>query len=571
MNLILIHIGASEPPSYLYDNLEILSRLCKKSKKYFITNISHIKNSNNYFDFEVIPSENIERSIESTNLENKISIDKEYRNGFWQNTTTRFAILHDFIKSNHLIDNIHIENDVVLYKDPANYVNYFNSFGGISFPTVVDWGIGSVVWIKNGFFSEQLIIKFSENCNVHDMENLGLFSKTVNGFKALPTIPISYQSNKLYDENFCELHDTNIIFDAAALGQYLGGVDPANSISETFFFINERTTLEFDKFQIQWEITNGIKFPIIISNNLRFEIFNLHIHSKKIFNFSPYNFYSAIDFKNINSYHNIYLNSDICILKNSINNFNLVNIYTNTNFHFPLVLSNTEYYVPTIDDLSLIDKSYCIFIDEDSILYFIKLVLHRLKNPHKLIFSNNSDIIHNFAFELNSYINLQQIFLINCQFSGVKFKSWLPVLNSLSINLVDNHNNLLISLQEIKKTSTIYCNTDHNNFKTFNKHYNLVSFIYNEDDSNDFIKHLELLKSSKFYLFLDADINYTLLHQCFMLNSIPIMLKSNWEQSFFEYPIITLNNWEEFSNLDFDKLYLLYNSNFIINKINYLF
>jgi hypothetical protein len=565
MNLILIHLGSSQPPNYLYNNIEIISRLCINSKKFFITNNFHINNNINYFDFEVIPAEFIERSEESLNLENIISIDKDFRNGFWQYTSTRFAILHDFIKSNNLINNIHIENDVVLYKDPSNYLSYFNDFGGISFPTVYEWGIGSIVWIRNFYFSELLITKFSQNVNAHDMENLGIFSKSYDGFKALPTIPVNAQVDNLYDDKFSVLNDSNIIFDAAALGQYLGGVDPANSISDSLFFINERTALDFNKFQLQWEITKGIKYPVLIINNIKYEIFNLHIHSKKIANFSPYNFYSLEYYNNINSFHNIYSKSDICILNNSYRSLGINISYFDTFFYFPTTTLENKYLVPNSDDINIIDNSYCIYIEEYSILFFIKLILFRLKNSHKLVFYNNSDLIYNFAIELNSQINLHEIFLVNYKCNGVKFKSWTPILKSSYINFKENHTIISSNLDIIVKSPIIYCNRDCQEIKIYTSQskYLLIFNSYNEDSVEDFTNHIKLLRSSKFYFFLDAIIDWTLLQQCLLFNSIPVMLKTNRHDAFIEFPIIFLDNWQELSNIDLDKLYLLYSSNFI--------
>ena len=53
----------------------------------------------------------------------------------------------------------------------------------------------------------------------------------------------------MYNENFQEF---NSIFDAAAIGQYLGGVDPRNSPGDTRGFVNETCVVNYDKYEFTW-------------------------------------------------------------------------------------------------------------------------------------------------------------------------------------------------------------------------------------------------------------------------------------------------------------------------------
>jgi len=82
----------------------------------------------------------------------------------------------------------------------------------------------------------------------------------------------------------CKNSDTfPFIFDAAAMGQYLGGVDNPR---DTRGFINESCAIRYDLHQFEWEIIDGIKKPfLVMKNGQRKPIFNLHIHCKKVASF----------------------------------------------------------------------------------------------------------------------------------------------------------------------------------------------------------------------------------------------------------------------------------------------
>jgi hypothetical protein len=76
----------------------------------------------------------------------------------------------------------------------------------------------------------------------------------------------------------------NVIFDAAAMGQYVGGVDPRNIPGDTRGFVNETCVIKYCyEGQIFWEIEDGVSKPFFRTNFGKvLKIFNLHIHSKEL-------------------------------------------------------------------------------------------------------------------------------------------------------------------------------------------------------------------------------------------------------------------------------------------------
>jgi hypothetical protein len=78
------------------------------------------------------------------------------------------------------------------------------------------------------------------------------------------------------------------IFDAAAIGQYLGGIDPRNtSDSSTIGFINESAVYDPRKLYLETGIDEkGRKCYYARSQMGLWRINNLHIHSKNLTEFA---------------------------------------------------------------------------------------------------------------------------------------------------------------------------------------------------------------------------------------------------------------------------------------------
>ena len=97
----------------------------------------------------------------------------------------------------------------------------------------------------------------------------------------IDTLPIFITDNNtpehtLLTKNF---YKYNAIFDGAAIGQYLGGIDPRNTSSKnTVGFINETCIIDYSKYKFEWCKNK----PYIIIKDIKYEIINLHIHSKNL-------------------------------------------------------------------------------------------------------------------------------------------------------------------------------------------------------------------------------------------------------------------------------------------------
>ena len=168
----------------------------------------------------------------------------------------------------------------MLYKNLTNY-----QFNTDKIATVFDCYnrvIPSIIYIPTPDHFKVIIEKYQYSLN--DMQNLSKFDETV-----IERLPI-YTDLKTNDETNMvtkNFNKYNTIFDAAAIGQYLSGVDRRNISGDTRGFVNETCVIKYKSNNFFWikdELTL-LYTPHISVNNENIPIFNLHIHSKNLTDF----------------------------------------------------------------------------------------------------------------------------------------------------------------------------------------------------------------------------------------------------------------------------------------------
>ena len=278
MNLILVSIGNFQ--EYILDNIKQLLIL-EISNIYVITNSVFFDKFDLYKDKINLIA--IETLNESFDFSNKTSLDKGFRNGFWTLTSLRFFYIYSLMEKYNLTNCIHIENDVLLYYNITTIQNHFNdNYVYIPFDTYKR-NIASIIYIPNCNVFKNVLDKYDFTKN--DMENFFHIKISTGLIQNMPIFPINFVTSK--EELFVSLNFNtfNFIFDAAAIGQFLGGVDPRNMPGDTTGFVNETCVIKYNKYNFIWEIENNIKKPYLVINNLKIPIFNLHIHSKNLLKF----------------------------------------------------------------------------------------------------------------------------------------------------------------------------------------------------------------------------------------------------------------------------------------------
>lgn len=278
MNLILVSIGNFQ--EYILDNIKQLLIL-EISNIYIITNYVFFEKFEIYKDKINLIA--IETLNDSYNFFNKTSLDKGFRNGFWTLTSLRFFYIYSLMEKYNLTNCIHIENDVLLYYNITTIQNRFNdNYVYIPFDTYKR-NIASIMYIPNYNVFRNVLDKYDFTKN--DMENFAYIKFNTGLIQNMPIFPVNFVTSKeelFVSQNF---NTFNFIFDAAAIGQFLGGVDPKNIPGDTSGFVNETCVIKYNKHNFIWEIENNIKKPYLVINKLKFPIFNLHIHSKNLLKF----------------------------------------------------------------------------------------------------------------------------------------------------------------------------------------------------------------------------------------------------------------------------------------------
>jgi hypothetical protein len=273
MELILVMLNNYQ--EYIIDNLNNLLRFNNKN----ITLITDKKFKQHFTDFNVnlVYIEDLDENyINYTN-----SLNNTFRNGFVYLTSYRFIAICKYMKKYNSTNILHIENDVLLYKN-IDTINFHNKNKILITMDNYNRCIPGIVFIPNYLLLQECLNNFVTGKN--DMENFAICYNKLNILDTLPIInKINNNSNlEFLSKNF---NSYNTIFDAAAIGQYLGGIDPRNNPNETIGFINETCLIDYSKYKFIWINENNLNIPYIVINNINIPIVNLHIHSKNLKNF----------------------------------------------------------------------------------------------------------------------------------------------------------------------------------------------------------------------------------------------------------------------------------------------
>ena len=542
---------------YIYDNIKQLLLL-----NYNVTVIISDNLKDMFKNIENIKIV-LTSSINDSNFNSLSKLDDSFRGGFWKLTSARLFYLYNYLKTNNIQHSIHIENDVMLY-------------GKVNIPDLSKvWltmdsnsrCIPGIIFIPDYISIERLIIDYIFDKN--DMENLAIFFN--NNRDKCMTFPL-IQSNMYYDKQdiFSQNFDSfNCIFDGAAIGQYLGGVDPRNIAGDTRGFVNETCVVDYSRYQFIWRLdsyTNLYK-PNIIINEREIPIMNLHIHSKQLNRFSVRN---PLEIKLIP----IKLDEEFIKLTN-IDNYitgerfqSLADVFLGLpeDFQFnPIICQSSK-----LCDISTITSSY----NNPKIVFcyihrlnILKNILCFFQNPFILLTHNSDEIIDD-TYAVLLYSNK----LIRWYAQNIQIKH--PKLCMLPIGLANKmweHGNLNIIESIItnfqKKTKNFYfyfeiltnlpvrehCRTEiEKKGLIFGNRCNFSTYIHD-------------LAQYKFAICPPGNgIDCHRIWECYYLGVIPILLRSCFSEQLQEsLPCILLDKWSDFNS---DEIIPKYNQ--LIEELN---
>lgn len=286
--LILSHIGG-DLPNHFFDCV-------KQTRKFFNGKISLITNSKNLDELSEHNIEIININFENTRFEiaKKINFYGHPSNDFWLYSLSRFFFIEDYVVSNKINDFVIYENDILIYSDLNNMIEKlsiiykniaitigddFRATTGFSFfksyQDLIRMNDDIIDIIETPNKMKDIEKNYSDCCP-SEMVFIRKISKDKDYIKPLPLFPEDDYYN-----------DLKFVFDPAAYGQFLGGT--SRDYGSLDDFIDKTTYIGKRLFNKEFKVTySKEEGPTIINNNNNNEttkIYNLHIHSKKLYNF----------------------------------------------------------------------------------------------------------------------------------------------------------------------------------------------------------------------------------------------------------------------------------------------
>ena len=217
--------------------------------------------------------------------QNTLSND-QFRENYWYKCSRRFLVIHDIVTYFNLENVIHIENDVMVYYPLDNVVSLLRARGykiGATFanPRMI---IPGFMYFSNSFYTKVLAQFFAQNreTTMSDMKLIASFANAhPDLLKGLPVVPSKHKQvwGDLTYYNPTYSDKSKLVFDGAALGQMIGGVDPRNIPGNSIGYVNPDCEYIFSPEQIRWKKNNSLFVPVL---NKKIRIINLHIHSKDL-------------------------------------------------------------------------------------------------------------------------------------------------------------------------------------------------------------------------------------------------------------------------------------------------
>lgn len=289
-SIVLVHLGG-QFFDYINDCIEQIKKF-NNCDVYLVCEDIH---KDKVLDKKVIfvPINTLPQNDKHQTFNNTTQLNRNFRGGFWKFATERFFLLERVMEIFKLENVFHLENDNLIFSNLEDYVKIFeDEYNIAAIFDNDDRCIPGFMYFKDlSSISDFTSFILGKN-GINDMELLPQYKKETNRVKNLPILPSNYDlpfksqtGLTTIDEKqyFTNIDKFNLIFDGAAIGQYLGGIDPRNQAGNTVGFINESSLFDISKFSFEWELDDkGRMIPFLIYKEEKYKINNLHMHCKNL-------------------------------------------------------------------------------------------------------------------------------------------------------------------------------------------------------------------------------------------------------------------------------------------------
>ena len=299
MNIILIHIG-NKKIDYIVNTFYQLLKY-KNKNIFFLANKKIINQLKLYKICKKIKFYNLDKVEISKNHKvflKKNNLDKKFGDGFWLKTLERFFFIESFCNKMKFKNIIHLENDVLIFDNLEKYEKIFVKNFNIGMTLLnKNLCVPGFLFFKNyknlNFLCEYIVSKYRFFFQKKNKNDMRIFAEMYNEFKnikknkirLLPTM--NSDLGKLVN---CDLKDKKpfydyykkfgVIFDACAIGQKIGGLDPKFHKFKGSY-INPFNIFDISDVEIIIKKNNKYKKPFLKINKKLVPILNVHMHSKK--------------------------------------------------------------------------------------------------------------------------------------------------------------------------------------------------------------------------------------------------------------------------------------------------
>jgi hypothetical protein len=305
ISFVLVHLGDGIVPEHIYYCINQIRAFNKKERLILIVdagNEKYLKTILRMERCEIVSIDNLHRTEHHDHFRSQNRLFEEGMNGFWQYSTERLFVVEEVMSRFSLQNVVHLENDVMIYASADSFgKTLISSYSGLGLTQDCDKrAIGGFVFIKNVAALRELteMIAYSRE-KKNDMEFLCDYinRKRESQIVNLPVMYPSYLSRHQLknlkgagparaDFYWQEYESFGCIFDAASVGQFVGGIDKRHQKSDTAGFINETAYFTPRDMRVAWERIEGKLVPYILDGTVKIPLANLHIHSKELAKYS---------------------------------------------------------------------------------------------------------------------------------------------------------------------------------------------------------------------------------------------------------------------------------------------
>ena len=271
MKVLFVHIGQNPTPT-LFKAAEVAMQSLPEAEVCLISDqqdlLQNFPGLTFQYDPKVVASYIALFSKKNRELKNLAG-------GYWLNTIVRLFALIQVAKLAPDEVIIHLESDVYLYATSTDLAIYPFAKDFVSYPRLSSTqGIASILYSPNLKTLESFLLNLkkilSENPDIaNDMDLLGiaLHLALARELKSIPS-------------GDADSDEGNFIFDGAAVGQYLLGVDPVHTSGLVVSgFQNPGYPIILSS--LKWSISEHGKINIHIKD-MTYEVLSIHAHSKEL-------------------------------------------------------------------------------------------------------------------------------------------------------------------------------------------------------------------------------------------------------------------------------------------------